>query len=152
LDERDLAGSYAEGTIEAASVDTHEPNRDAHLKSADFFDAERFPQLKFRSTGASRLGEGHLRVSGLLTIRDVTREVVLDVHEEGRSKDPWGNLRWGFTATTAINRKDYGLNWNVALEAGGWLVGDQVKINIDLELIYQPDQQVVQPELEKATA
>jgi len=136
-DAADPANSSVEATIEAASINTRDPQRDAHLKSADFFDVERFPALTFRATEIGvRDGEG--KVKGDLTIHGVTREAVL--HVEGptpEAKDPWGNLRIGATATAKINRKDFGLTWNAALEAGGVLVGEEVKITIDLEAIRQ---------------
>jgi polyisoprenoid-binding protein YceI len=136
-DAADPANSSVEATIEAASINTRDAQRDAHLKSADFFDAERFPALAFRATEIGvRDGEG--KVKGDLTIHGVTREAVL--HVEGptpEAKDPWGNLRIGATATAKINRKDFGLTWNAALEAGGVLVGEEVKITIDLEAIRQ---------------
>ena len=144
--------SSAEGSIEAASIDTHDANRDAHLRSADFFDAEKFPALTFRTTKVTAEGDKRYKVAGQMTIKDVTRDVVFEVSDEGRGKDPWGNLHWGFNAQTTINRKDYGLTWNVGLEAGGWLVGDSVKINIDLEAIYQPDVVEGQTEAAKAAA
>jgi len=136
-DPADPANSSVEATIDAASINTRDPQRDAHLKSADFFDVERFPALAFRATEIGvRDGEG--KVKGDLTIHGVTREAVL--HVEGptpEAKDPWGNLRIGATATAKINRKDFGLTWNAALEAGGVLVGEEVKITIDLEAIRQ---------------
>ena len=136
-DPADPANSSVEATIDAASINTRDPQRDAHLKSADFFDVERFPALTFRATEIGvRDGEG--KVKGDLTIHGVTREAVL--HVEGptpEAKDPWGNLRIGATATAKINRKDFGLAWNAALEAGGVLVGEEVKITIDLEAIRQ---------------
>ena len=144
--------STAEGVIETASVDTHDPNRDAHLRSPDFFDSEKYPNMTFRSTGITRVGEGRYQVKGQLTIKDVTREITLDVSDEGRGKDPWGNMHWGFSAQTTINRKDYGLNWNVALEAGGWLVDEKVKINIDLEVVYQPDKPAEETQSQTAKA
>jgi polyisoprenoid-binding protein YceI len=136
-DPADPANSSIDATIDAASINTRDAQRDGHLKSADFFDVEQFPALTFRSKGvAVRDGEG--KVTGDLTIHGVTREVVL--HVEGptpEAKDPWGNLRIGATATAKINRKDFGLNWNAALEAGGVLVGEEVKITIDVEAIRQ---------------
>ena len=141
IDEQDALQSSVEGTVETASVDTHEPNRDAHLRSADFFDAEKYPTLSFRSTGIKKVGDERYQVTGQLTIKDITKEVVFDVSDEGRGKDPWGNLHWGLTATTSISRKDFGLNWNVALETGGWLVGDSVKISADVEIVYKAESQ-----------
>ena len=136
LDETDIANSRVEATIEAASVNTREPQRDAHLKSADFFDVEKFPALTFKSTRIARKGPGELAVTGDLTIHGVTREVVFDV--EGPTppaKDPWGNLRVGLSATTKISRKDFGLTWNAALETGGILVGDDVAITLDVQFV-----------------
>ena len=123
-------------TIDAASVDTHEPQRDAHLKSADFLDAENFAKITFKSTGVDGTGDA-FHVRGDLTIRGVTRPVVLDTTFEGRRSDPWGNERIGFEAHTKINRKDFGLAWNQALETGGVVVGDEVKIELNVEAIAQ---------------
>ena len=136
LDEADFAKSSVDVTIAAASVDTREPQRDAHLRSADFFDVDNFPQLTFRSTRIEGKG-GAFKIVGNLTIRGTTREVVLDVTSEGRTKDPWGGERAGFTATTRIKRTDFGLLWNQLLETGGLVVGEDVKISIDAELIKQ---------------
>lgn len=123
--------------ISVASIDTREAQRDQHLRSADFFDAEHFPQLTFkgRRVEPADVDDGSYRVIGDLTIRDVTREVVLDANYQGAGKDPFGNQRIAFGATTKINRKDYGLHWNVGLEAGGVLVGDEVKISIEVEAV-----------------
>ena len=123
-------------TIDAASVDTREPQRDAHLKSADFFEAEKFPAITFKSTGIDGSGDA-FTVRGDLTIHGVTREVALDTTFEGRSTDPWGNDRIGYEAHTKISRKDYGLEWNQALETGGVVVGDEVKIELNVEAIAQ---------------
>jgi polyisoprenoid-binding protein YceI len=131
------ANASVDATIDAASINTRDAQRDAHLKSADFFDVEQFPALTFRGKTIAA-HDGEWNVTGDLTIRGVIREVVL--HVEGptaEAKDPWGNLRIGATATAKINRKDFGLNWNAALEAGGVLVGEEVKITIDLEAIRQ---------------
>ena len=123
--------------IAAASIDTREAQRDAHLCSPDFLDAERYPTLTFRSTQVAPRGRGRYVVTGDLTIRGVTREVSLEVELTGRGTDPWGNERVGFTATTAINRKDFGLTWNQALEAGGVLVGDEVKVFLEVQATRQ---------------
>jgi len=131
----DLAKSWVEVTIDAASIDTGTAQRDTHLRSADFFDAERFPELRFRSTRVDDLGGDRLRVTGDLTIRDVAREVVLDVEPAGRGMDPWGNERIGFVAKTSLDRKDFGLKWNQVLEAGGALVGDRVDIELDIQAV-----------------
>lgn len=136
LDEADITKSTVQATIEAASINTREPQRDSHLKSEDFLYAEKFPTLTFQSTSISRKSARALEVTGDLTIRGVTRSVVFDV--DGPTdpiKDPWGNVRLGLSATTKINRKDYGLNWNAVLEAGGILVGDEVTITLEVELL-----------------
>lgn len=133
----DLADSAVEVEIDVTSIETGDQQRDQHLRSADFFDVERFPKLLFRSTRVRPLGDGRFEVLGLLTIRDVTREVRLDASFEGAGKDPWGNLRAGFSATTAINRKEFGLTWNQVLETGGVLVSDEVKISLELEAVRQ---------------
>ena len=137
LDEADLTRSSVEVIIDAASIDTGEPQRDAHLRSRDFLDVEAFPTITYRSRRVEPLEGGRFRVIGDLTIRDVTREVALDTIMAGRMRDPWGNERTGFSATTAINRKDFGLQWNDALEGGGILVGDEVKISIEVEAVRQ---------------
>ena len=135
-DESDLNNSHVEALIEAASIETRDPQRDAHLKSADFFDVEKFPTLSFKSTGIRVVPEGELAVEGNLTIRGVTRRVLFSV--EGPTppaKDPWGNTRVAVVATTKINRKDFGLTWNAALETGGILVGDEVTITLDIQFV-----------------
>jgi polyisoprenoid-binding protein YceI len=137
LDEADPTRSSVEVAIEAASIDTREPQRDGHLRSADFLDAEKFSSLTFRSKRVEPLDGDHYRVIGDLAIRDVTREVALDATLEGRTTDPWGNERVGFSARTTINRQDFGLNWNQALEAGGILVGNEVKISLEIEAVKQ---------------
>jgi polyisoprenoid-binding protein YceI len=136
LDESDLTDSRVAAVIEAGSIETRDAQRDAHLKSADFFDVEKFPTLSFKSTRISLVGDGELAVEGDLTIRGVTREVVFSV--EGPTppaKDPWGNTRVAVAATTKISRKDFGLTWNAALETGGILVGDEVTINLDVQFV-----------------
>ncbi len=137
FDEEDPLRSSVEVQIEAASIYTKEPQRDGHLKSPDFLDAERFPYLYFKSKRVEKLDESHGRIIGDLTIRDVTKEVVLEVEYAGQAKSPWGTVSAGFSATTKVNRKDWNLNWNQLLETGGVLVGDQIKIDIELELIKQ---------------
>jgi polyisoprenoid-binding protein YceI len=132
------AATRVEVSIKAASIDTRVPDRDAHLRSADFLDVEKYPEITFRSTRVERAGGEHLRIEGDLTLHGVTRPIVLDVTEEGRGKDPWGGDRAGYSATTTIDRRDYGLLWNQALEqSGGWLVGHEVKITMDVELVRQ---------------
>jgi polyisoprenoid-binding protein YceI len=133
--EDELAKSSVEVTIDTASIDTGTAQRDTHLRSADFFDVEKFPELRFRSTRVEEVGEGRLRIHGELTIRDVTREVALEAEPAGRGMDPWGNERLGFVAKTSIDRKDFGLKWNQLLEAGGVLVGDRVEIELDVQAV-----------------
>jgi polyisoprenoid-binding protein YceI len=135
LDEADLSRSVVEATIDASSIDTGTAQRDEHLRSADFFDVARFPELRFRSTRIERLAEDRYRVAGDLTIRDVTRPVSLEVEYGGRARDPWGNERAGFIARTSLDRKDFGLRWNQALEAGGVLVGDRVDIDLEVQAV-----------------
>lgn len=126
--------------IDVASIDTREADRDNHLRSADFFDVEKYPTITFKSRRVEPIGKGRSRMVGDLTIHDVTREVALDTEFTGTGRDPWGKERAGFTAETEINRKDFGLTWNVALETGGWLVGDTVQIYIEAELVKQNQQ------------
>jgi polyisoprenoid-binding protein YceI len=135
-DESDISRSSVEANIDVATVNTHDAQRDAHLKSPDFFDVEKFPALTFRSTRVTRKSGGTVAVAGPLTIHGVTREVEFAV--EGPTppmKDPWGNTRIGITATTRINRTDFGLNFNAALETGGVLVGEDVNITLELEFV-----------------
>lgn len=136
LNEADVTRSAVEASIDAASLNTREPQRDAHLKSADFFDVEKFPKLSFKSTRVTRDGRGELQVAGDLTIHGVNRSVVFAVESLSEpAKDPWGNTRIGLSASTKINRKDFGLVWNAALETGGVLVGDDVTISLDVQFI-----------------
>jgi polyisoprenoid-binding protein YceI len=125
-----------EATIDVASIDTREPQRDAHLKSADFLDAETYPQISFRSLRIEGT-EDSFRIHGDLTIHGTTHEVVLDATFEGAANDPYGNKRVGYEAVTKINRKDFGLSWNQALETGGALIGDEVRIELTVEAIAQ---------------
>jgi polyisoprenoid-binding protein YceI len=135
VDESNIANSVVEADIDVTSVDTRQEQRDAHLRSPDFFDAENHPAMTFRSKKVEQLRHGYLRVVGDLTIRGTTREVVLDVEETGRGGDPWGNQRIGYNARTVINRDDFGLTWNQALEAGGVLVSSDVRINLDVQIV-----------------
>lgn len=137
LDEANPTGSRVEIEIDAASIDTRDPQRDAHLRSADFLDVERYPTITFRSTRIESLGGDRYRVYGDLTIRGVTRAVALDAIYTGRLKNPWGKEVIGFEATTSVNRHDFGASWNLALEAGGFLVGDTVKVSLEVEAIKQ---------------
>lgn len=123
--------------IPVTSIDTGEPQRDAHLRSPDFFDAEHHPTITFESRSIERTGTDRFRVVGDLTMRGVTKEVSLDVTFEGQVRDPFGNQRAGFTAETRINRKDWGLHWNALLEAGGVVVGDEVRITVPAEVVLQ---------------
>ena len=133
IDDGDLTRSTIEATIDTGSIDTGTPQRDTHLRSPDFFDVERFPEIKFRSARIEKVADDRFRVTGPLTIRDVTREVSLDVEYGGRAKDPWGNDRIGFVAKATFDRKDFGLGWNQVLEAGGVLVGDRVEIDLEVQ-------------------
>ena len=136
LDETDLTRSRVEVTIDAASINTRDAQRDGHLKSADFFDVEKFPTLSFQSTRVQNADDGELNVTGDLTIHGVTRNVVFKVEgPTAPGKDPWGNTRIGVSATTKINRKDFGLTWNAALETGGILVGDDVTLTLDVQFV-----------------
>jgi polyisoprenoid-binding protein YceI len=136
LDESDITNSRVQASIEAGSINTREAQRDAHLKSADFFDVETFPTLSFQSTRISRAGDGELSVAGDLTIHGITRSVQFAVEgPTAPGKDPWGNTRVGLSATTKINRKDFGLTWNAALETGGILVGEEVTITLDVQFV-----------------
>jgi len=131
----DLAQGSAEVKIDVSSIDTGVEQRDNHLRSPDFFDVAAFPKLIFRSTRVQDAGKGRYRVVGDLTIRDVTREVVLETELLGKVKDPWGNERLAFQASTSIDRKEFGLSWNQALEAGGLLVGERVDITLDVQAV-----------------
>ena len=136
-DETDPAKGEVEVSIDASSIDTREAQRDAHLKSADFFDVERFPAITFRGNRISDVSGNRFKLTGDLAIHGVTRTVTLDVTSEGRGKDPWGGERAGFSATTKIKRSDFGLTWNQVLETGGIAVGDEIKIALDIEGIKQ---------------
>lgn len=135
----DPALASVEAVIDASSIDTGLPDRDAHLKSADFLDVAGYPELTFKSRRIEKLGAERLRVVGDLTIRGVTHEVALDAEYAGTTKDPWGNERAGLTATTSIDRKEFGLTWNQILEAGGLMVGDRVEIEIEVEAVKQAE-------------
>ena len=135
LDEGNPADAMAEISLGVASIDTREPQRDAHLRSADFFDAETYPTITFRSRSVEAASSDGFKLVGDLTIHGVTREVRLDVTSEGRSKDGWGAERAGYSATTKIKRSDFGLTWNQLLETGGVAVSDDVKITLDIQLV-----------------
>jgi polyisoprenoid-binding protein YceI len=136
LDEADLTNSSVEASIDVASIETRDAQRDAHLKSADFFDVEKFPTMTFKSTKVAVTGAGEGTVEGNLTIRDVTKSVVFEVEgPTAPTKDPWGNLRVGAAATTKISRKEFGLTWSPPLEAGGVMIGDEVTITLEVEFV-----------------
>ncbi len=135
FDQERLENSSVTVTIDAASIDTNEPDRDKHLRSNDFFAVETHPQLTFNSTEVRKTGANTFDVAGALTIKGVTRDVLLPVTFLGVAKDPWGKSRAGFETEITINRKDYGLLWNAALETGGFLVGDDVKIALSIQAV-----------------
>jgi len=137
LNEADPSKSSVDVSVDIASIDTRQEMRDNHLRSADFFDAENHPKMRFVSKKVVGDITDDFKVVGDLTIRGTTREVTLDVSLTGRGNDPWGNERMGFEAKGKVNRLDFGLHYNPALEAGGFVVGDEVKISIDVELIKQ---------------
>jgi len=126
--------SSVEATVEAGSITTNDEGRDGHLRSPDFFDVERYPTMSLRSTRIEQRGSGYL-LHADLTVKDVTRPVVFELEFEGVESDPWGGTRAGFSAETEINRKDWGLEWNVALETGGVLVGEKVKVQLDVQAV-----------------
>ncbi|SRR6266545_1807517 len=134
IDPDDPTAVALDVTLKTASIDTRQEQRDAHLRSADFFDAEKWPVITFRGKRVEGDTDSKFRLIGDLTIRDVTREIALDVTKEGAGSDPWGNERAAFSAQTKIDRRDFGLSYNQALETGGVLVGDEIKISIDTEL------------------
>ncbi len=137
LDIDNPAAASVEARIKTASITTREAQRDAHLRSADFLKSDEYPEMVFKSTKLERTGDTAARLHGDLTIRDVTRPVLLDVTYLGTAKSPQGTLSAGFEASTKINREDWGLTWNVALETGGWLVGKEITINIEAEFTQQ---------------
>lgn len=133
-------GSKIDVEIATASISTHDDGRDTHLRSADFFDVEKYPSIFFVSTEIKSLDAERFRVTGDLTIRDVTRSVQMDVTREGSGRDPWGNDRAGFSAALKVDRREFGLTWNQALEAGGVVVSNEVKLTIDVEITHKPEQ------------
>jgi polyisoprenoid-binding protein YceI len=137
VDEADPSLASVNAQIGATSIDTGDPDRDAHLRGADFLDVEKYPSITFKSTRVERRSEDQFRVIGDLTIRDITREVALETTYNGRGTNPWGKEVSGFTAETSINRKDFGLKWNVALESGGLLVGDKINVLLEIQAINQ---------------
>ncbi len=141
FDAKNPAASSVEVTLDPASIDTADAQRDAHLRSPDFFDVEKYPVATFRSTKVEDRGGDKYRITGDLTIHGVTRPVVLEANYEGSGKDPWGGERAGFLATTNIDRRDFGLEWNKALDTGGLLVGEKVELTLEVEAIRQAAQQ-----------
>jgi polyisoprenoid-binding protein YceI len=139
FDEMTPAHTTVDVQIEAASVNTKEAQRDGHLKSPDFFDVAKYPYLTFKSKRVEARDSHHARLVGDLTIRNVTKDVALDVEYAGQAKSPWGTTSAGFSAQTKINREDWGLTWNQALETGGVLVGKDITISIEVEIIKQPE-------------
>ncbi|WP_141619931.1 YceI family protein [Myxococcus sp. AB036A] len=135
LDEQDITKSSVAVTIETGSIDSGVDQRDNHLRSPDFFDVEKFPTITFKSTKVEKASGNGLKVTGNLTIRDITREVVLDAEQLGGAKDPWGNVKTAFEAKTSVDRRDFGLTWNQALEAGGVLVGEKIEIAIEVQAV-----------------
>jgi polyisoprenoid-binding protein YceI len=138
----DFAKAIVNVTIDASSIDTGVAQRDTHLKSVDFFDVEQFPELRFVARRVQPRAGAELDVVGDLTIKGITREVVLRVEPHGQAKDPWGNVRAAFTAKTSIDRKDFGLTWNQVLETGGVMVGDRVEIEAEIQAVKQVAAQV----------
>jgi polyisoprenoid-binding protein YceI len=135
FDAANPAASHLELTIDATSIDTANADRDGHLRSNDFFDMEKYPQITFKSTGVEAAGGDTYRVTGDLTIKDVTKPVTVDFEVTGTAVDPWGNTRLGLEGSVQINRKDWGVNWNAALEAGGVLVSEKVTLEFDVSAI-----------------
>ncbi len=136
LDEKDLTRSRVEAAVEVASINTREADRDGHLKSGDFFDATKFPKIVFQSRNIARHASGRFILTGDLTIRNVTRPISFTIEEmTPQRKDPWGKLRFGVSARGQLNRKDFGLAWNAAIEGGGLLVGEQVNLTIEAEFV-----------------
>ncbi|MEP7320439.1 MAG: YceI family protein [Saprospiraceae bacterium] len=131
----DFTTAKIHATIDATSIFTNDDSRDGHLKSSDFFDVENYPELNFTGKSFNKINEENYVLTGMLTIKDISKEVTLDVEFGGINKDPWGNEKAGFTLHGKINRKDWGLNWNAALETGGVLVSDEVKISAELQFV-----------------
>lgn len=135
FDASDPSKSAVTAEIDVASIDTREDKRDGHLRSPDFFDAEKFPKMTFQSTRVAKAGDGRFTLTGALTLHGVTKEVTLDVEQTGAGKDPWGNQRLGFSAKGTLLRSEFGLTWNQTLETGGLLVSDKIDLDIDVEVI-----------------
>jgi polyisoprenoid-binding protein YceI len=140
LDVEDPSNTRLELTIQTASIDTRNADRDAHLRSNDFFDMETYPEIRFVSTATDIVDADHFRVTGDLTIKGVTKAVTVDFEYTGAAVDPYGNQRIGFEGSTTVNRKDWGVSWNAALETGGVLVGEKVVLEFEVSAIRTPDQ------------
>lgn len=139
LDDKDITKSSVEVTIDATTLDTREPDRDKDVKSANFLDVEKYPTFTFKSTKVEQAGAGKLKITGDLTIHGVTKSVLLDVDgPKSAIKDPWGLQRSAASATTKINRKDFGINWNKTMDTGGAIVGDELSITLDVEMVQPP--------------
>lgn len=134
-DDNDFSEASVNLTIDAESVFTNNDDRDNHLRSADFFDAANFPQITFESTSMRKINDEEYKLTGLLTIKGISKEITLDVEFGGINKDPWGNQKAGFSLSGSFNRKDWGLNWNAALETGGVLVSDEVKMSAEVQFV-----------------
>ena len=138
IDEQNPQNSWVEAQVDTASIDTRDERRDGHLRSADFFDVQTYPTITFKSTKVERISGNEYNVTGDLTMHGVTRPVTFKAEYFGQGKNPWGLTVAGLSAKTKINRKDWGLNWNQTLETGGWLVSEDVTIEIDLETVQKP--------------
>jgi len=136
-DEEDFTNATFDFTAEVDSINTNNADRDGHLKSGDFFDAAQFPTINFKSTAVSKESSDEFKITGELTVHGVTKPVTLDVEFGGIQKDPWGNIKSGFSVTGKINRKDFGLTWNAALETGGVMLGEEVKLALELQFVKQ---------------
>jgi polyisoprenoid-binding protein YceI len=155
LDDKDITKSTVEATIDVSTISTGNAKRDEHLKAPDFFDVAKYPTITFKSTKVAKAGQGKLKVTGDLTMHGITKPVVLEVEGPSKeAKDPWGNTRTGVAATTKLNRKDFGLTYNQALETGGVAVGEEVTVNLELELVKKAAEAAAKPAPapEKATA
>ena len=139
LDENEVSNTTVDVRIDASSINTRDPQRDNHLRSPDFLYVEKYPYITFKHNRVEAIDDQHAKLYGDLTIRDITHEVVLDVEATGQAKSPYGKISFGFNARTVFNRKDWGLNWNAALETGGVLVGDDITVDIELELVKVPE-------------
>jgi len=135
IDGEDFSKATISATIDTSSIFTNEDNRDAHLKNADFFDVDSFKEMTFKGSSLNKIDDENYQLSGMLTIKDISKEIILGVEYGGTSTDPWGNEKMGFSINGKINRSDYGLNFNAPLETGGFLLGEEVKISADLQFV-----------------